>query len=135
VYILGAMINYLDSCETIKPTMLEGFFVGWRTPLSTETHLQVLRNSDYIVLAFDRQQNKVIGFITALSDGVQVAFIPLLEVLPNHQGQGIGSELLKRMLAKVSHLPAIDLTCDPELQSFYKRFSMMPSVGMILRNY
>jgi ribosomal protein S18 acetylase RimI-like enzyme len=132
---LGAMINYLDSCETIKPTMLEGFFVGWRTPLSTETHLQVLRNSDYIVLAFDRQQNKVIGFITALSDGVQVAFIPLLEVLPNHQGQGIGSELLKRMLAKVSHLPAIDLTCDPELQSFYKRFGMMPSVGMILRNY
>jgi ribosomal protein S18 acetylase RimI-like enzyme len=114
--------------------MLKGFFVGWRAPLSSEKHLEVLKNSDAIFLAFD-EQNKVVGFITALTDGVQAAFIPLLEVLPEYQGQGIGSELIKRMLAKFSHLPNIDLTCDPELQDFYKKFGMMPSVGMVVRNY
>ena len=38
------------------------------------------------------------GFITATSDGALSAAIRLLEVLEAYQGQGIGSELLRRML-------------------------------------
>ncbi len=129
------MIQYLDSSANIRSEMLQGFFVGWRSPLTPEVHLKILKNSDEIVVAFDDEQDKVIGFITALTDGVQAAFIPLLEVLPKYQGQEIGSELVKRMLAKFAHLPSIDLTCDPELQAFYKRFGMIPSVGMVVRNY
>lgn len=129
------MIQYLDSSSTITTQMLQGFCVGWRSPLSPEKHLQVLNNSDAIFLAFDTDKQKVVGFITALTDHIQAVFIPLLEVLPDYQHQGIGGELVKRMLAKFSHLPAIDLMCSPEVQSFYKRFGMMPSVGMIIRNY
>ena len=129
------MIQYLDSGQTITSTMLQGFCLGWRSPLSPEKHLQVLQNSDAIFLAFDTEKQKVVGFITALTDQVQAVFIPLLEVLPDYQKQGIGSELVKRMLEKFSHLPAIDLTCNPELQSFYKRLGMKPSVGMVIRNY
>ena len=67
--------------------MLEGFFVDWPNPPSTETHLKLLSNSYKVVIAIDPTINKVVGFITAISDGVLSAYIPLLEVLPAHLQQ------------------------------------------------
>ena len=128
------MIAYTDSTEGITPAQLVGFFVGWPDPPSPETHLKLLLSSDHVVLALDDQTGDIIGFITALSDGILAAYIPLLEVLPPYQGQGIGSELMRRMLEKLRGLYAIDLICDPALQLFYHRFGMQPYSGMILRN-
>jgi ribosomal protein S18 acetylase RimI-like enzyme len=129
------MITYTHSTIHITPEMLQGFFQGWRKPCTPEEHLQILNNSTFIILAVDDKTNRVVGFINAFSDGLQAAFIPLLEVLPEYQQQGIGSELVRRMLEKLKDISSVDLTCDPELQAFYKRFGMMPSVGMIIRNY
>jgi ribosomal protein S18 acetylase RimI-like enzyme len=129
------MIAYIDSVEAITPDQLEGFFVGWLTPPSSGTHLQLLANSDYIVLAVDDEAKTVIGYVTAVSDNVLAAYIPNLEVLPAYQGRGIGSELMQRMLEKLQHLYAVDLICDPELQPFYARLGMTPYSGMIIRNY
>lgn len=128
------MITYTDSTEGITPAQLVGFFVGWPTPPSPETHLKLLLTSDHVVLALDDETGNIVGFITALSDGILAAYIPLLEVLPDYQGQGFGSELVRRMLEKLRGLYAIDLICDPELQPFYRRFGMKPNIGMILRN-
>jgi ribosomal protein S18 acetylase RimI-like enzyme len=128
------LIVYIESVEGIRPGQLEGFFVGWPNPPSPETHLRLLANSDHIVLAVDGGTGNVVGFITALSDGVLAAYLPLLEVLPAYQGQGIGSELIRRMLEKLDGLRIVDLMCDPELQPFYARFGMKPYCGMIIRN-
>ncbi len=84
-------------------------------------------------MAFDT--GKIVGFITAISDSVQAAFIPLLEVLPEYQGRGIGKTLVTRMLEKLKHIYAIDLMCDQNLQGFYQKWGMIPSVGMVVRNY
>ena len=92
---------YTDSTEDITPEMLKGFFQGWKNPPTPETHLRVLQNSAHIVLAVDADAGRVVGFITALTDGLQSAFIPLLEVLPEHQRHGIGTELVSRMLKKL----------------------------------
>jgi ribosomal protein S18 acetylase RimI-like enzyme len=129
------MIQYLDSVNDITPEMLQGFFVGWRKPHSLEVHLRILQKSTFVELALEPETNRVVGFCNTISDGIQAAFISMLEVLPEYQQQGIGSELMKRMLKRLQHIPAVDLTCDPELQAFYKRFGMLPSVGMIVRNY
>jgi ribosomal protein S18 acetylase RimI-like enzyme len=129
------MIKYTDSVEGITSEMLSGFFAGWRKPRTPEEHLRILRNSDYVVLAVDGERDRVVGFITALTDGVQSAFIPLLEVLPDYRGQGIGSELVSRMLKKLEPIPALDLICDPDVQGFYARFGMTRSVGMSIRRY
>ena len=129
------MIAYTETADEITPQMLRGFFQGWRKPPTREDHLRILRNSDCIVVALDTDRSCVVGFITALTDTVQSAFIPLLEVLPEYQRQGIGSELTRRMLAKLKGIPAIDLTCDPALQKFYGKFGMIPSVGMVIRDY
>lgn len=85
------------------------------------------------MLAIDERSGHVIGFVTALTDGVQAAFIPLLEVLPDYRERGIGSELMRQVLERLGDIPAVDLTCRPEMQTFYARFGMQPSVGAVLR--
>jgi ribosomal protein S18 acetylase RimI-like enzyme len=129
------MITYTDSSKDIRSEQLGGFFVGWPNPPSTETHLRLMKQSDHIVLALDPKADQVVGFITAVSDGVLSAYIPLLEVLPQYRGQGIGKELVRRMLEKLDGLYMIDLICDPDLQDFYEPLGMKPATGMFLRNY
>ena len=129
------MIEYVTALDGIAADMLSGFFLGWPDPPSPETHLAVLRNSRFIVLAVDRDAQRVAGFISAISDGVLSAYIPLLEVLTEYQGRGIGTELVTRMLAQCEDLYMVDTTCDPRLQHFYARCGMQPSTGAMVRNY
>ncbi len=128
------MIEYRDSAANIKPEQLTEFCQGWRRPLSSEKHLEVLNKSDIVILAFDIDANRVVGFVTALTDFVQAAFISLLGVVPSYRGQGIDTEMMRQMLAKLENIAAVDLTCNPELQPFYTRLNMSPSVGMVVRN-
>ena len=128
-------IRYVEDTAGVAPEQLAGFFVGWPNPPSPATHLRLLQASDHIVLARDETTNAVIGYITALSDGVLFAYISSLEVLPAFQGHGIGSELVRRLLARLQDIYAIDLLCDPDVQDFYARLGMRPAGGMLIRNY
>jgi len=129
------VIVYTDSIANITADNLHGFFDSWPNSPSPESHLKLLSNSDEIVLAVDDETGNVIGFITAISDGILSAYISLLEVLPAYQGRGVGSELTGRMLEKLCELYMVDLICDVELQPFYARFGMKPASGMVVRNY
>ncbi|WP_093887727.1 GNAT family N-acetyltransferase [Streptosporangium canum] len=129
-----SMIRYSDTVDTIEADRLTGFFVGWPTPASPEQHLAVLRGSYRAVIAIDEETDRVVGFINMISDGVLTAFVPWLEVLPEYQGQGIGSELVRRILADTEHLYSVDLLCDASLQPYYERFGMLRLPGMTLRH-
>lgn len=129
------MIEYIDKLDWAENYTLDGFCVGWKKPLSIAQLQTVISNSTFKVLAVNPDQKKVVGIITALSDQTNWAFIPYLEVLPSYQKQGIGKELMQRMLSKLSHINCIDLTCDPEMQPFYERFGMLKSEGMVIRRY
>ena len=127
------MIGYTDSLADITPDKLKGFFVGWPNPPSPETHLKLLAGSDEIVLAVNDETGEVVGFVNAIADGVLSAYIPLLEVLPEYQGQGIGRELVRRMMEKLSRFYMVDVVCDPDFMPFYARFGMQPGNAMMLR--
>ena len=129
------MITYTDSAEGISPDALKGFFVGWAHPPSPETHLRALKNSDHVMLALEDETGRIAGFITAVSDGVLSAYIPLLEVVSEYQGKGIGKELARRMLARLNGLYMVDLLCDRDLEPFYTDLGMRPGFGMMIRNY
>jgi GNAT superfamily N-acetyltransferase len=129
------MVTYLDSAAGITPQQLEGFFSHWFHRPAPEALLRIFLGSDHVVLAFDAEAGRVIGYITAITDGVSCAFIPHLEVLEARRGEQIGAELVRRMVEKLRDLYAIDLMCDPELQPYYARFGFRPSTGMIMRNY
>lgn len=129
------MIVYSCDASRIRAEQLEGFFAGWPTAPSPERHLEILRASDHVVVALDEESERVVGFVTAISDGVISAYIPLLEVLPDFQRRGIGSDLMRRVLQRVEHLYMVDLSCDSDLVSYYERFGMRRwDAAMGLRN-
>lgn len=127
------MIEYRSDLTTLTPEQIQGFFVGWQNPFPPETHLRMLTESDLAQVAIDAETGRVVGFVAALTDNVQGAFITLLEVLPEYQGQGIGKALMTQMLDRLSHIQTIELMCDADLVSFYEQFGMKPSNGMVLR--
>ena len=129
------MISIQDSCKNITSDMLKGFFAGWKEYPEPYKLLLILNNSEYKFMAIDDADHKVIGFINAISDGVLSAYIPLLEVLPEYQGRGIGSELVNNMLDKLKDHYMIDVVCDESVQKFYERFGLIKYSAMILRNY
>ena len=130
------MIVYETEVSSVTPDQLEGpFFVGWPNPPSPETHLEILRGSDHVVIAVHEPDQRIVGFINAVGDGVMMAFIPLLEVVPEYQGRGIGSDLVRLLLEQLSDYYAVDAMCDPELQPFYRHLGLEPATGVMLRNY
>lgn len=126
------MTTYSTTVESITADQLNGFFEGWPQKPSREKHLSILRSSSCCVLAYD--DHKLVGFITAITDEVLAAYIPLLEVLPEYRGQGIGSELVRQMLKQLDGYYMIDLVCDDSNRKFYEKLGMKAVTGMILRN-
>jgi ribosomal protein S18 acetylase RimI-like enzyme len=67
--------------------------MSYTTP---EVHQQAFRNSHTVVFVFDDE--KLIGFGRALSDGTYQAAIYDVAVHPNYQGKGIGKTILRTIL-------------------------------------
>jgi len=126
-------MHFTSSLAGVGPEHLAGFFAGWPVAPSPERHLQILRGSSEVVLARE-ETGMVAGFVTAVTDGVLAAYIPLVEVRADRRGQGIGTELVRRMLERLSGLYMIDLVCDPGLLPFYERLGLRPWSAAILRN-
>lgn len=127
-------IRYQDSLDGIAIHDLEGFFVGWPQPPTPETHHRILKGSDHVWLGID-PNNRVVGRITAITDGVSCAYIPHLEVLPECQGRGIGSELVHRMIRTLKDLYMIDLVCDDDVSEFYAKLGFKAIQGMAVRHH
>jgi ribosomal protein S18 acetylase RimI-like enzyme len=127
------VIGYTTEASTLTPDDLDGFFQGWRPSApSMGFKLSALRSAHGVELA--RDGGTLVGFVTAISDGVSWAYVPLLEVLPAYQRRGIGTELMRRILARYGHLYAFDLNCDDDLVPFYERLGMTRLNGMVIRN-
>jgi ribosomal protein S18 acetylase RimI-like enzyme len=127
-------IAYRTTTDGITPESLEGgFFEGWPNPPSPSTHLEILKGSDHVVLAMDGDE--VVGFITAISDGVLSAFITLLEVLPEYQNRGIGQSLMNQIMTEIGDIYMVDLVCDANLSRFYAELGFATTTGMSRRDY
>jgi len=128
------MIRYTNSLEGIDSSCLVGFFQGWPNPPTSDAHLKILQGSSHIELAID-EEGMVIGFLTAISDGISCGYIPHLEVLPVFQGKGIGSTLVRRAVDHFRQLYMLDLMCDENVRPFYERLGFRDARGMVMRNY
>ena len=128
-------IEYRTSAAGLRWEQLDGFFVGWPVRPSAATLLSHLERAYRCVVAVDvSADDRVVGFATAVSDGLLTASIPLVEVLPGWHERGIGTELLEVLLESLSHLYMVDLSCDAGLAPFYERLGFTPGTAMIRRN-
>lgn len=127
------MIKYHDTIEELPSCSAENFFVGWPVRPSDEQFRAILEHSFARVLAIETGSGDLVGFVTAISDGVFAAFIPLLEVRASHQRRGIGSELIRRIEAKLPFAYSIDAVCDPNASAFYRKLGYLTLDGQAKR--
>lgn len=121
------------SLDRVTAAHLVGFFEGWPRHPTPEQHLDILRRSTHVILGWG-PAGDVAGFITCISDGVFAAYIPLLEVKPVFRHQGLGSALVRTMLARLDHCYMVDLVCDPEMLPFYESLGMVRYTAAMVRN-
>ena len=128
-------VRYTSNLDGVEAAHLEGFFVGWPDPPSPEAHLAILRGSSEVVLALEADSPRVVGFVTALSDGVLAAYLPLLEVLPDQRGRGIGRELVRRVRERLGPLYMTDVVCDEDVLPFYEALQFRRGTAAMHRDY
>jgi ribosomal protein S18 acetylase RimI-like enzyme len=129
------MVEYHSDLSRISPEDLQGFFSGWPDPPSPQTHRRLLAGTTHFVVAVPSATSSVVGYITAMSDGVLSAYISHLEVLPDFRRRGIGSALVRSVLERLDGIYMVDLTCDPDVQPFYEALGLQRWSAMIRRNY
>ncbi|MFN8022990.1 MAG: GNAT family N-acetyltransferase [Acidimicrobiales bacterium] len=120
--------------EGLRPDDLDGFFVGWPDPPSLDDQLGILAAADEVVVA-RTDDGTVIGFATAITDRRFAAYVPLVEVLPEHQGRRVGSQLVEALLDRLRTCYMIDLVCDDDVVPFYERLGGTRLAAMAWRNY
>lgn len=91
---------------------------NWSAVRNPETLLRALQNSHTLITAWD--EGKLIGLGNAISDGFLVVYYPHILVLPDYQGEGIGTEIVRRLTTKYEHFHQQVLIADRECVSFYR---------------
>ena len=82
-------------------------------------------------------EGKLIGFVDSVSNGVTDAYIQDLMVHPDYQGQGIGTELMNRMIShlKAQNIYMISVIYEPALSTFYKKFGFFEMLSGQLETF
>ncbi len=128
-------IIYSNNKEAVNDLELGVFFEDWPKKPKNEMLKKSILGATHCVLAIDKSRSRLIGYITAVSDGVLSAYIPFLEVEPEYRNKGIGVTLTRKMITQLSDLYMIDLVCDKELADFYSQAEFKSWHAMIRRNY
>ena len=71
---------------------------------------QAFHQSLFVMAAYD--EDKLIGLIRAVGDGLTIVFIQDLLVYPHYQRQGIGRSLLEQMLKRFKDVYQIQLATE-----------------------
>lgn len=82
--------------------------VGWSNYTNNPAMLRkAYKNSLYVLAAY--ADDKLVGILRAVGDGASVVFLQDLIVLPEFQRQGIGSQLMQRVMEKYADVYQLQL--------------------------
>ena len=139
-----ALITKVDCVQIPVPDLEEGlaFYrdrlghaLVWRLSTGAGLRLPCSDVSSMVALAVDEASGRVVGFATALTDGVLSAHITLVEVLPGYRRRGIGSALVRRLLDRFGDLYAVAVVCDAELLPFCQVCGFTPVAAAVRRRH
>ena len=85
---------------------------------TAETHKRAFSNSQVVVFVFDEEN--LVGFGRAISDGEYQAAIYDVAVIPYFQGQGIGKMIVRTIIEKIPNCNFI-LYASPGKEQFYEK--------------
>ena len=107
--------------------------VGWNR--MENEYKSPLMTSYYHIAVYENE--KLIGYIDCVSNGVTDAYIQDLMVCPNHQGKGIGTDLMNKMIKylKEKRIYMISVVYEERLKPFYERFGFYPMLCGQMETY
>jgi len=94
---------------------------GWvkKSNANSIKHLSnMFKSSDFIVSAWDGK--KLVGIVRVLTDKFENGFILGLMVRKSYRGQGIGTNLLKKCIAKYPKIKWFIFTSNKKAEKLYK---------------
>ena len=109
----GSGVDWKEISETLRRV---GMSYG-----DPDSHRKAFENSHTTVFAYRGDQ--LIGFGRAISDGVCQAAIYDVAVVPEFQKKGVGTAIIKHILARIAHCNVI-LYASPGKEGFYKTLGM-----------
>src|SRR5512139_502435 len=116
----------LPRYQTFPPTQAGYFALFETTGWNDEYHLtphdlaKALKESAFMVSAYD--EGRLVGFGRVVSDSIHAMIYDLI-VAPDCQRQGIGGEILDRLVKRCqeAHIRDIQLFCAKDTREFYER--------------
>jgi GNAT superfamily N-acetyltransferase len=95
---------------------------GWTIRAQPEEYIAAIQQCWYRVSVFDGE--KLVGFARVINDGTLHAMIYDLIVLPEYQGQGIGAQILSRILAhcREAGIHKVELFSAKGKAPFYEKY-------------
>jgi len=114
-------LNFQNNCTGIDwelvPEILKAAGMSFH---NSTVHQQAFSASASVVFVYDEEQ--LIGFGRAISDGIVQAAIYDVAVLPSHQGQGIGKQIIQKIVASLPGCSFI-LYASPGKETFYEKLN------------
>lgn len=92
---------------------------GWSSAKKPALLQKALSNSATLISAWIGDE--LIGIGNAITDGYLVVYYPHMLVHPKYQGQGVGSEMMKRMIERYRGFHQHMLVADGRAIDFYKK--------------
>lgn len=97
----------------------------WSSAEKPDQLMAGLRGSHSLLTAW--QGARLAGLANAVSDGALVVYYPHLLVHPALQGQGIGSALLRAMIARYAGFHQHVIMADGDAIGFYEKLGFAPA--------
>ena len=119
-------ITYKDTHD-FNAKELENLFlsVKWQSGKYPDKLVTAMKNYKTVYTAWDN--DRLVGLICAMDDGIMTAYIHYLLVDPAYQGSGTGKELVAKMKEKYKDYNRIVLVADNEKIGFYENCGFVRS--------
>lgn len=120
------MINYLDKHEFSEKELEELFLsVEWSSGKFPEKLVIAMKNFKTVFSAYD--DNKLVGMICVMDDGIMNAYIHYLLVNPKYQKLGIGKKLVEMVKEKYKDYLRLAVIGYYKAEGFYKALGFTKS--------
>jgi len=103
----------------------------WSSARAPEEVRRLIAGPSLFFFGVEQPSGRLVAMARALTDGVYKAMVFDVIVLPEHQGAGLGSGVMERLLdhPAVRGAHHVELYCLPELEPFYERWGFTGEIG------
>lgn len=125
---LQILFKEMDNIKGERFWARDVFHYSWRTK---KQELIALKKSTFITA---RLNNKLVGMVRLVDDGVYDFYVAEVMVIPSLQGRGIGKELMNKTInycKKVGFIK-IFISALPGKETYYQQFGFKPAMSQVM---